>query len=127
MAAITPLSSRSSGERLALVVVVPLVFGVVVGLTADVSGLVYWILNALAIVGALLAGAEMASPREGAVRGVIAGLLYGIGILVGHAIVSGGVASGVPELNAGTPIVTAIISALLGALGALGRPRTREA
>lgn len=126
MEAPVPLSARSTPQRVLLVGVIPLVFGIVVGLVADVSSIVYWLLNVLAVLGAVLAGLEMETPKAGALRGLIAGLIFGLGILAGAAI-GGDIASGVPALNAGTPVVTAIAGALLGALGAALRPKPARA
>jgi hypothetical protein len=123
---LVPLSARSTPQRVVLVGVVPLVFGIVVGLAADASSVVYWLLNVLAILGAVVAGLEMESPKAGAVRGLIAGVIFGLGVLAGAAI-GGDTASGVPALNAGTPVVTGIASALLGALGAALRPSPARA
>ncbi len=126
MEAPVPLSARSTPQRVVLVGIVPLVFGIVVGLAADASSIVYWLLNVLAILGAVVAGTEMESAKAGAIRGLIAGIIFGLGVLAGAAI-AGDTASGVPALNAGTPVVTAIISALLGALGAVLRPAPARA
>jgi hypothetical protein len=96
---------------------VPLVFGAVVGIFIGVSAGVYWALAALAGLGAVLAGFEHQDGWGGADRGLVGGALFGLGVLLAHAIagthakVSLG---GFPPLLI---VIDAIFGMLLGALG----------
>ncbi len=96
---------------------VPLAFGAVVGIIIGVSAGVYWALAVLAGLGAVLAGFEHQDGWGGADRGLVGGALFGLGILVAHAIagthakVSLG---GFPPLLI---VIDAIFGMLLGALG----------
>jgi hypothetical protein len=109
---------------------VPLVFGAVVGILIGVSAGVYWALAVLAGLGAVLAGFEHQDGWGGADRGLVGGALFGLGILLAHAIagthakVSLG---GFPPLLI---VIDAIFGMLLGALGgriARGMRERREA
>jgi hypothetical protein len=97
--------------------VVPLVFGAIVGIVVGVSSGGYWALALLAAVGGILAGFEHRDGWGGADRGLVGGALFGLGVLIAHAIagthakVSLG---GFPPLLI---IVDAIIGMLLGAIG----------
>ena len=100
--------------------VVPAVFGLIAGVIAGVSELVYLLLQVLALAGGYVAGLEHRYVNEGAVRGAAGGLLYGAFILLGHEL------SGLDEkadLPPGLVLVaiTTIFGALLGALGAWRR------
>ncbi len=106
--------------RLAQIVlagVVPAAAGAVAGVLVGVSSGAYWAYSVLAALGAILAGLEHRDGRGGAGRGLVAGLIYGIALLLVHAIagthakVSLG---GFPPLLA---VVTAIAGMLLSALG----------
>ncbi|HWF32126.1 MAG TPA: hypothetical protein VG188_06185 [Solirubrobacteraceae bacterium] len=96
---------------------VPLAFGAVVGIVIGVSAGVYWALAVLAGLGAVLAGFEHQDGWGGADRGLVGGALFGLGILLAHAIagthakVSLG---GFPPLLI---VIDAIFGMLLGALG----------
>jgi hypothetical protein len=96
---------------------VPFVFGVVVGIFIGISAGVYWALAVLAGLGAVLAGFEHQDGWGGADRGLVGGALFGLGILLAHAIagthakVSLG---GFPPLLI---VIDAIFGMLLGALG----------
>jgi hypothetical protein len=96
---------------------VPLAFGAVVVIIIGVSAGVYWALAVLAGLGAVLAGFEHQDGWGGADRGLVGGALFGLGILVAHAIagthakVSLG---GFPPLLI---VIDAIFGMLLGALG----------
>lgn len=96
---------------------VPLAFGAVVGIVLGVSAGVYWALAVLAGLGAVLAGFEHQDGWGGADRGLVGGALFGLGVLLAHAIagthakVSLG---GFPPLLI---VIDAIFGMLLGALG----------
>jgi hypothetical protein len=96
---------------------VPFVFGAIVGIIIGVSAGVYWALAVLAGLGAVLAGFEHQDGWGGADRGLAGGALFGLGILLAHAIagthakVSLG---GFPPLLI---VIDAIFGMLLGALG----------
>lgn len=96
---------------------VPFAFGAVVGIVLGVSAGVYWVLAVLAGLGAVLAGFEHQDGWGGADRGLVGGALFGLAVLLAHAIagthakVSLG---GFPPLLI---VIDAIFGMLLGALG----------
>ena len=65
---------------------VPLAFGAVVGIVLGISSGAYWALAGLAALGAVLAGFEHLDGWGGADRGLVGGALFGLGVLVAHAI-----------------------------------------
>ena len=77
---------RSRPAQIVLGGVVPLLFGGGVGVVLGVSAGAYWGLAALAGVGGVLAGFEHRDGWGGADRGLVGGALFGLGILIAHAI-----------------------------------------
>jgi hypothetical protein len=108
---------RPRPVQIALGGVVPLLFGGVVGIFLGISTGAYWGLSALAAIGGVLAGLEHQDGWGGADRGLVGGALFGLGVLVAHAIagthakVSLG---GFPPLLI---VIDGIVGMFLGALG----------
>lgn len=97
--------------------VVPAAIGALAGVLLGVSTAAYWAIALLAAVGGFLAGFEHRDGWGGAARGFFAGAIYGIALLVTHAIAGtpAKVSLGsVPPLLA---VLTAIIGMLLSAVG----------
>ena len=97
--------------------IVPALAGGVAGVLIGVSSTAYWVSGVLAAVGSIVAGFEHQDGWGGADRGLVAGFIYGVALLVVHAVagthakVSLG---GFPPLLA---VITAIAGMLLSALG----------
>jgi hypothetical protein len=96
---------------------VPLVFGAVVGIVLGVSAGVYWALAIIAGVGAVLAGFEHRDGWGGADRGLVGGVLFGIGVLVAHAIAGTHAKVSLGSFPPLLIVIDAIFGMLLGALG----------
>jgi hypothetical protein len=114
-----PFSERGREAQILLALVVPFIFGAIVGVVLGASATVYWILSAVAALGAVLAGLEHPDPRSAAIRGLVIGAVYGIGVLLAHAV-----AGTHAEVSLGSfpPIVIlidAVAGAILAALGGL--------
>jgi hypothetical protein len=109
---------------------VPLLFGGIVGVVLGVSAGGYWGLLALAALGGVLAGLEHQDGWGGADRGLVGGALFGLGLLVAHAIAG----THAKVSLGGFPPLLIVINAIAGMfLGALGgriaralRERSRE-
>jgi hypothetical protein len=122
-----PFTERSTQAQVILAIVVPFVFGVVVGVVLGASAAGYWILSAIAAIGAVLAGLEHPDPRSAALRGVVMGAVYGIGVLLAHAV-SGAHAE--VSLGSFPPlliVIDAVAGAALAALGGLASSRRAAA
>ena len=81
-----PFDERRPQAQVLLAVIVPFIFGAVVGVVLGASATVYWVLSALAALGAVLAGLEHPGPRSAAIRGLVMGAVYGTGFLIEHAV-----------------------------------------
>jgi hypothetical protein len=111
------LRDRPRQVQIVLAVIVPFVFGAVTGVGLGISAGAYWALSALAVVGGVLAGLEHRDWRGGARRGIVAGALFGLGVLIAHAITG---ADATVSLGGFPPlliVIDAIIGMFLAALG----------
>ena len=96
---------------------VPVAFGAVVGIVLGISAGVYWALAVLAGLGAVLAGFEHQDGWGGADRGLVGGALFGLGILLAHAIAG----THAKVSLGGFPPLLIVIDGIFGMfLGALG-------
>ena len=80
------LSERSRPVQIVLAVVVPAVYGAITGIFLGISEAVYLILAIAGLLGAVGAGIEHRGPGAGALRGVLAGAVFGGAILIAHEI-----------------------------------------
>src|SRR4051794_30692166 len=121
------LLDRPMVLRLVLVVIVPGVFGAIVGYFLGHSKPAYIGLQVVAAIGGYVGGFEHRSRREAAIRGFLGGACFGGGILLVHQLTGDAPKVKLPE----PPIVllafTAGIGAILAAWGAGNRPRRGEA
>src|ERR1700722_19678498 len=101
---------------------VPLLFGGVVGVVLGVSAGGYWGLLALAALGGVLAGFEHQDGWGGADRGLVGGALFGLGLLLAHAIAGTHAKVSLGSFPPLLIVIAATAGMLLGALGGrLGR------
>jgi hypothetical protein len=110
-------SARSRRVRIVLAVVVPFLFGALAGVFLGISAAVYWVLAALAGIGGVLAGLEHPDPAGGAKRVFLGGALFGLGILIAHAIAGTDAEVTLGEFPPLLIVIDAIIGAILGAVG----------
>ena len=97
--------------------VVPLAIGALAGVMLGVAAAAYWAVGVVAAVGGILAGFEHRDGWGGADRGLVGGALYGIGLLVAHAIAGTDATVSLGSFPPLLAVITAIIGMLLGALG----------
>jgi len=117
------LESRPRAAQAALVIGGPAIVGVVCGLLLGISEAAYLLISVLALAGAWLAGYEHAGPREGAIRGLVGGTLFGAFVLIAHEIEGSEAKADLPHPAILLIVLTAVISVVFGALG--GRSRAR--
>jgi uncharacterized membrane protein len=123
----TLLRERPENTQVALAVIVPLIFGAVVGLVLGTSASLYWILLAVATLGALLAGLEHDEVKEAAGRGAVAGAMFGLGILAAHQLAGTDAKVSLGSFPPALIVIDAIAGALLTALGCWLVSRRRRA
>ena len=121
------LSERPAGEQIFIVLVLPSIFGAICGVLLGISGAVYTVLTIAAILGGIAAGYDHPTPREGALRGIAGGALFGTFILLAHAITGAHAKAKLPDPHIVLPIATTLISVGLGAIGGALRARQMRA
>ena len=97
--------------------VIPAVAGAVAGVLLGASVGAYWGWGALAAIGSIVAGFEHQDGWGGADRGLVAGAIYGIALLVVHAIVGTHAKVSLGSFPPFLVVITAIAGMLLSALG----------
>jgi hypothetical protein len=118
----TLFRDRPRAVQVVLGGVVPLAIGALAGIMLGVAAAAYWAVGIIAAVGGILAGFEHRDGWGGADRGLVGGALYGIGLLVAHAIAGTDATVSLGSFPPLLPVITAIVGMLLGALGGrLGR------
>jgi hypothetical protein len=102
--------------------VIPAIFGAIAGILVGVSSTAYWVFGAVAAIGGFLAGFEHQDGWGGADRGLVGGGIYGVSLLIAHAIAGTEAKVSLGSFPPLLAVVTAIIGMLLGAAGGrLGR------
>jgi hypothetical protein len=118
------LSTLPAPIRVQIAVVGPLLFGAVCGFALGASALAYWLLSAVGLGAAVAGGFEHLGARAGAIRGLVAGCLFGVAFLGAHVL-----SGQEPQIDVPDPLaLVALVSALIGMLGgaAGGRARARR-
>jgi hypothetical protein len=108
---------RSRAAQIALGGVLPALIGALAGVLVGVSSAAYWIVGLLAAVGAFLSGFEHRDGWGGADRGFFGGLIYGIALLVAHALAGTHAKVSLGSFPPLLVVVTAIVGMLLAAAG----------
>jgi len=119
----TLLRERPENTQVVLAVIVPLIFGAVVGVVLGTSASLYWILLAVAGLGALLSGLEHDEVKEAAGRGAVAGAMFGLGILAAHQLAGTDAKVSLGSFPPALIVIDAIAGAALAALGCWLRSR----
>jgi hypothetical protein len=122
----TLLRTRPLPLQLVLAGVVPIVFGAICGWLLGVDKTAYLILSLLAIAGGYYAGQEHDGAGEGAIRGLVGGLLFGGAILLVHEATGKSAKAKLPDPEIILVAITAVAGVILGALGGRARARKEE-
>jgi hypothetical protein len=76
----------SAGRRIFEALILPTAFGVLCGLALGVSAALYLVGVALSLLGGIGGGAQYAGRNGALLRGLVAGTLFGLGILLGFEL-----------------------------------------
>ena len=116
-------SEHSRPVQVVLAVVVPALYGALTGVFLGVSEAVYLVLALIGILGAVGAGFDHIGAGAGALRGVVAGSVFGALILIAHEIHGKEAEAHLPEPAIVLVAVTTGIAVPLAALGGWLRQR----
>jgi hypothetical protein len=106
-----------------LAVALPVAYGALTGYVLGVSEGTYVVLSVLGVLGGIGAGFDHLGAREGAVRGALAGLIFGSAILVAHEIHGATAKAHLPDPAILLVVATTALGCLFGALGGYLRHR----
>ena len=114
-----PVLLRDRPRHLQIILggVIPAIFGAVAGILIGVSAGAYYAWGAVAAIGGFIAGFEHRDGWGGADRGFFGGLIYGIALLVTHAIVGTHAKVSLGSFPPLLAVLTAIIGMFLSAAG----------
>jgi hypothetical protein len=124
LAAVPLFDERPRPVQIVTGLVVPFAFGAVAGIFLGISAGIYWVIQIVALIGGIGAGLEHRTPREGALRGVVGGTLYGAGLLIAHAVAGTDAEVKLPDPAVVLIVFTVIFGVLAGALGGWLRRRS---
>jgi hypothetical protein len=117
------LAERPLALQVILVGVIPAVYGVITGYFLGVSEGTYLVLSLLAVLGGVGAGFDHSGAGAGAQRGALGGTIFGASVLIAHEIHGATAKADLPHPAILLVVVTALLGALLGALGGYLRAR----
>lgn len=120
------LVDRPPAAQLVIAVAVPALFGVLCGVMLVVSEPAYVVLSLLGILGGIGAGFDHRGAGEGAVRGVVGGVLFGSLILVTHELSGKDALSNLPDPPVLLAVATGVLGTLFGAIGGALRERVER-
>jgi hypothetical protein len=106
-------------ERVLGALVAPVVFGALCGVVLGWTAAGYWALQVVAALG----GFEHPSASEGARRGAVSGVLFGAGILLGHAVAGTNAEVSLGSVPGLLPVITGVAGCAFGAAGGALRAR----
>jgi hypothetical protein len=108
---------RERPAQIALGGVVPAIAGAVAGVLVGVSSGAYWGYAAFIAIASIVAGFEHLDGWGGADRGLVAGAIYGVGLLLAHAIAGTHAKVSLGSFPPLLAVITALAGMLLSALG----------
>jgi hypothetical protein len=114
----TPLfRERPRSVQVVTGLVFPILAGAVAGALLGLNAAAYWAISIAALAGGILGGFEHTDGWDGADRGLVGGAIFGISLLLSHAIIGGDAQVSLPDFAPILAVFTAIIGMLAGALG----------
>jgi hypothetical protein len=122
----TLFRDRSRPVQILLGGVIPALAGALAGVLVGVSSGAYWGYGAFVAVATVVGGFEHQDGWGGADRGLAAGAIYGVALLLAHAIAGTHAKVSLGSFPPFLIVVTAIAGMLLSALGGWLARRGRE-
>jgi hypothetical protein len=117
------LNEHPRSLQILLAVVLPIAYGALTGYVLGVSEATYLVLSVLGVLGGIAAGFDHLGAREGATRGLLAGLIFGGSILIAHEIHGATAKADLPDPGILLAVATTVLGCLFGALGGYLRER----
>ncbi len=112
-----PFETRPRRQQVLGVALPAFGLGFVVGIALDLSAIAYIVLLVVAGLGGVAAGMEHSRPGIAALRGLIGGGIFGVGLLAGHWVLGRNATIALPSPEALEVLITAVASVPLALLG----------
>jgi hypothetical protein len=109
--------------QIQLTITTPLLAGAVCGFLLGISEAAYWVSQLIATLGGIAGGTEHPNVRHGAIRGLLAGAMFGTGLVIAHEASE---APALATLPSPAVLMIAVTGAVGSAMGALGARLTRR-
>jgi hypothetical protein len=119
-------STLPRATQLQLVTAGPFLFGMVCGFLLEATASGYWVVSTVGLLGAVTGGMEHSGPRAGALRGLAMGALFGVGVVLAHAIARQGELATIPHPAVLFILPSAVVGTLFGAAGGAIRSRLEQ-
>lgn len=119
------LAEHPRPVQVLLAVVLPALYGAATGYFLGVSEATYLALSIIGVLGGIGAGFDHLGAAPGALRGVVAGSIFGAAILIAHQIHGADAKADLPDPEVLLVLITTGLAAIFGAAG--GRLRERAA
>jgi len=123
MAAPPLLLERPPAQQILVAVGGPVIAGIICGIVLGINGTAYTILTLVLVIGGVAGGYEHPNADEGSVRGLCSGLVFGACIVATSAVSGMAPDAKLPHPPGFLPVLTGIITMLLGAFGGWLRGR----
>ncbi len=104
----------------------PLLFGMVCGFLMEATAGGYWVVSTVGLLGAVSGGMEHSGASAGARRGLLMGSLFGVGVVLAHAIARQRELVTIPHPAVLLILVTSVGGTLFGAAGGAIRSRLEQ-
>jgi hypothetical protein len=112
-----PFANRSESHKVIIGAVIPALVGALAGFLVGASAAGYWVVAALAGVGAFLGGFEHSDGWDAADRGFFGGVIYGTTLLLVHQLIHNHAKVSLGNFPPFLVVVTALAGTLLSAGG----------
>jgi hypothetical protein len=113
----TLFRDRPRPAQIVLGGVIPAIFGAIAGVLVGVSAGAYWGYAVFVAIASVIAGFEHQDGWGGADRGLVAGFVYGVALLLAHAVAGTHAKVSLGSFPPLLAVITAIAGMLLSALG----------
>ena len=117
---------RPLAIQIVLVLVIPAAVGAIAGWLLGVNEIAYLVFSLVVLIGAYIAGLEHRGAAEGALRGAVAGLVFGGALLLVHEALGDEPKAELPHPKILLLVLTIGFSAVAGAFGGRRRVKREE-
>jgi len=117
---------RERGAQIVLAGVVPAIAGAIAGVLIGASSGAYWAYSAVIALATIVGGFEHGDGWDAADRGLIAGAIYGVALLLVHALAGTHAKVSLGSFPPFLIVITAIAGMLLSAIGGRTARAMRE-